>query len=61
MDDNSLFGQGPNNFAPETKMLIRGGSQASPPVYLLDSQTSQAHVPRQPHPGREDQRSGRAP
>lgn len=46
--DRSLFGQGLHNFAPETKMLMRGGSQASLPAYLLNTQTPQ------PHPGRED-------
>lgn len=45
---SSLFGQDLNNTAPEIKMLVRGGSQASPPAYLLSTQTPQ------PHPGRED-------
>lgn len=45
-EDSSLFGQGLNNFAPETKMLIRGGSQASLPIDLSSIQPiSATHTP----------------
>lgn len=44
MGDGSLLGQGLSDFAPEIKMLIRGGSRAPPPIYLLGIQPPQTHT-----------------